>query len=398
MKILQICPKPPSPPVDGGCLASFQLSQNLLSIGAELKVLCISTDKHPFLKDEIDPDYAERTDIEHIYINTSFNPLNLFLGSIRKEAGVQMLRFYRRDFKDRLLEILESETYDAIILDGLMTAFYLEDIRKQSNAEIIYRSHNLEHYIFKQQAKTESSKLKAYYISKQAGKLQKFEEKIWRQSDVIWSISSFDSVVIKNTIGQEEKVKNIPFSMDKERDTKKPKSNTLFHLGAMDWGPNVEGLEWFLAQVWPAVISAYPQSEFHLGGKSIGKSGLKAINGVTIHQEVKDANEFYNQYEIMIVPVLSGSGIRIKLIQALAMGKVIVCTKRGVMGIPAIHAEHMMISDSAEEMQEHIKMLLGNEELRDKLSRNARRLFEDHYRFNKVSSQIQDSLKSEIKV
>jgi len=94
------------------------------------------------------------------------------------------------------------------------------------------------------------------------------------------------------------------------------------------------------------------------------------------------------------VPIKAGSGIRIKIIQALARNKVIVATKRAVMGIPAVHNEHMIVCNGAEEMSKDLIQLMENEELKKTLSKNAGKLFDNNFNSEKVSIQLQAILES----
>ncbi len=124
----------------------------------------------------------------------------------------------------------------------------------------------------------------------------------------------------------------------------------LFHIGAMDWLPNLEGVENFLNNIFPIIIQKYPSIHLHLAGKSMPRDFTKyKSDHVTIHGQVEDAVEFISQYDVLIVPILSGSGIRIKILEAMAEGKPVISTSAGIEGIKARPGKDYLLANDPSE-------------------------------------------------
>ncbi len=115
----------------------------------------------------------------------------------------------------------------------------------------------------------------------------------------------------------------------------KPQRQSVFHLGSLDWMPNQEGVKWFVESVWPLVLAEQPKATFHIAGRDIPDwvNAYHGKNNVFVAGEVNNAADFMNSKEIMIVPLKSGSGMRVKIIEGFAAHKAIVSTTVGAEGI-----------------------------------------------------------------
>ena len=116
-----------------------------------------------------------------------------------------------------------------------------------------------------------------------------------------------------------------------------PSDPTLFFIGALDWLPNQEGLTWFLDKVFERLVAAMPELEFHIAGRNAPKQFVKRLHHrrIIYHGEVDDARKFIQSFRVMVAPLLSGSGIRIKILEGMALGRPVVTTSVGIKGIDA---------------------------------------------------------------
>ena len=134
----------------------------------------------------------------------------------------------------------------------------------------------------------------------------------------------------------------------------------LFHLGAMDWGPNREGIDWFVQSIWPAIRAAHPGTEFHIAGKGLNPSEHAGVAGVFNHGEVEDAQLFSQSYDLLVVPLLRGAGIRVKIVDALAHGIPVATTNKGALGLDMegsgafIHAEPEGLAAALSDLIAHL--------------------------------------------
>lgn len=389
MKVLQLCNKPPFPKVDGGCIAISNISLGLISKGIELKTLTVSTSKHPFIEDEIPATFKQQSQIEGIFLDTRVNVIDAFSALVTSDS-YNVNRFFSPDFDRRLVELLKEDDYDIVHLESLFMTPYINSIRLNSSAKIVLRSHNLEHLIWERLANSTGNKAKKMYLKHLASKLKKYELKTINEVDGIATISNEDTERFTGLNCQKPMV-TIPFGIDIEdypyvkRATSK--RNSLYHIGAMNWEPNKEAVNWFLDEIWPKVVDS--DLTFHLAGREF-PSYLSEIADakLKIHGEVDSAVAFTQENDIMVVPLLSGSGMRIKIIEAMALGKAVISTSVGIEGIHAKHNEHVIIADTAEEFAKEIKELIAHPEKVVEIGENARKMVESRYDNSKIINNL----------
>jgi glycosyltransferase involved in cell wall biosynthesis len=159
-----------------------------------------------------------------------------------------------------------------------------------------------------------------------------------------------------------------------------PNNQVVFHLGAMDWLPNVEGVRWFVKKVWPLVIKENKHAVLSLAGKGM-PADLLNLNSerLKVVDYISDASAFFKGGQVMVVPLLSGSGMRVKIIEGMAMGKAIVTTSIGLEGIIAQHQKELLVADSAEDFAAAVVQLLNDNSLVVRLGNEARELIQTRY-------------------
>ncbi len=167
----------------------------------------------------------------------------------------------------------------------------------------------------------------------------------------------------------------MPASFDEsiyKQNNSKVEPKSLFFIGRLDWKPNEEGLWWFVKNVWPNIIKKYPELKFYIAGRNMD-SAIKKLNSKNIIAlgEVEDAIEFMNSKSIMICPLFSGSGMRVKIIEAMALGKTIISTSIGAEGIPCTHDENILLADTASEFEKTILKCIEDTSLCSKIGENA---------------------------
>jgi len=379
MRILQLCHKPPRPAVDGGCIAMDNLTKGLLEAGHDVKVLCASTHKHPFRPSELSAEYKKLSGVEAVYIDTRLNFVDAFSNLITRDS-YNISRFFSPDFDMKLERVLDAENdFDIIQFESLFMTPYIETARRFSNAKLILRSHNLEYKIWQRMARVSSTGPRKAYLNLLAKRLKDYECSIMDQVDGIATISPEDTQHYVE-LGCDVPIETIPFGVDSaayEVEMPYQFRPSLFHLGAMDWMPNIEGIEWFLRHSWNSIRKDYPQFQLHLAGKASDRySSAGNIDGVTLDGEVPSAKEYFASKGIMIVPLLSGGGIRIKIIEGMAMGKVIISTSIGAEGIGVTHGKNILIADTPEEFKKRIDEIHSDPSKLETISRNARSFIE----------------------
>ncbi len=312
MNILQICSKPPFPKKDGYALAVNHISDALINKGHKLKVMAISTPKHD--AKDIPSQYLSNTDFEHIFIDTNVKILPAFQNLFSK-SSYNTNRFYSNSFAKRLKELIKENSFDIVLLEGLYVCPYFEMISKNSNAKIVLRAHNIESDIWKGLAKQTNNLLKKCYLNLLQKKLSNYEKAIALKMDGIICISVLDENWMKKQSAKNNST--IPFAIDtKNYEIVSTEKNTIFHIGSMDWRANIDGVNWFLNKVFPLINQQKKEVILHLAGRGMPDyfNDLSGEN-IMIDGEVENAKAFMKKYNLMIVPLWIGSGIRIKILE-----------------------------------------------------------------------------------
>ena len=381
MKILQVCSKIPFPPKDGGSIAMNILTHGLINAGNTVHVLAVNTPKHFIKDDDIDPVYRKLTSYRSVFIDTSIKPVDAILNLFSSES-YNIIRFYSKDFEKVLIERLQSEAYDVIQLETLWVTPYVDVIRKYSKAKIILRSQNVEYMIWERLAEDAANPLKKIYLKLLAGRLKKYELSLLNKYDAIATITELDTVVFKK-MGCTIPVMHVPFGIDLEKykmDDSALEKPSVFHIGAMDWRPNADGINWFLKNVWVDVVAKNPNVKLYLAGRNMPEWLLNLkMENVVIEGEVPDSHAFINSRSVMIVPLTSGGGMRVKIIEGMAFGKTIISTAVGAEGIEYENGVNLLIANTEREFVDAINTCLNNTAFSDSLGKNARTLVESKY-------------------
>jgi glycosyltransferase involved in cell wall biosynthesis len=389
MKILQLCNKPPFPSVDGGCIAIKNISLGFLNNKVDLSIISVSTDKHPFMEADFPDGFIDKTNYKSVFVDTRVNVIDAFSALVTSD-NYNVSRFFSSDFDKVLQETLKNNLFDIIHLESLFLTPYLHTIRKFSKAKIVLRSHNLEHLIWERLANLEGNKAKKVYLKHLASRLKKYEKQVLNDVQAIAAISSEDTNRY-NQLKCTVPLKTSPFGIDLELYNpvcSKPKTSLkLFHIGSMDWSPNIEAVNWFLDDIFPKLSKL--NCQLSLAGKNMPNYILKQKSDkLNITGYVKSAIDFIADNDVMIVPLLSGSGMRIKIIEAMAMGKTVITTKIGLEGIAAVHGKHVLIANTTKEFKKEIEKLIDNPDLVVSIGKNARNLVENNYDNKVISKEL----------
>lgn len=376
MRVLQLCHKPPVPPVDGGCIAINNITRGLLNAGHSVKVLAVATHKHPARLNDISEEYLQKTKFETVFVNTKVNFWDALI-SLIKGTSYHVFRFYSKEMAQKLIAVLENEQFDIIQLESVFVAPYISIIRQYSNAKIVIRLHNVEHLIWERIAQNQGSKAKRFLLEKMNKQLKAFECSLMDKVDGFMAISEVDyrffHEISPNTPGTV-----IPFAINMDDydsdDEYIPSDNPqLFHIGSMNWMPNVEALRWFLDDVFPLILEKFPSLTFAIAGRGIPEEIKRyASDNVIIKGEVESANEFMLDNDIMIVPLLSGSGIRIKIIEGMALGKTIITTSIGAEGLSVENGKNIFIANTPEEFLAVVDKCIKTPDICTIIGENAR--------------------------
>lgn len=367
------------------------MAEGLCDNNADLHLIVINTKKHYKEDAQVPENFKAKTHYQSVYANTDTSVGGAFL-NLFTSASYFVSRFYFKAFETKLIETLKAHQFDIVQLEGLFMGNYISCIRKYSNAKITLRAHNVEHLIWKRHIAHEQSKLKKLYLTIQTNRLKHFEEKIFNAVDAIVAITEADKKII-----QKLNIKTPIYTCITGVDLKSYElksdivkhENTLFYFGSMDWMPNQEAVEWFINNCWEEIRSTHPSCKFIIAGRNMPQK-FKNINLPNIQtvENVLDNKEFYSKYDIMLVPLLSGSGLRIKIIEGLSYGKAIVSTTIGAEGIPVQTQKQIILADGAKAFISAINSILDSQEKKHLLEKNAKQFAETHLSNKQITKEL----------
>lgn len=391
MRILQLCNKPPLPAIDGGCMAMHAVTKGLLENGHSVKVMALYTHKHPFIEDEYSGKYFHQTQFEAVYVETQINWVDAFSCILTRDS-YNLNRFFTPDMDIALTRTLKNKEFDVVQLESLFMAPYIPTIRNYSDAKIVLRAHNLEFNLWERRAENAKGLFKKLYQKYLSKELRKYEIHYMGLVDGIAAISDLDKNDIIS-LGIEKPIETIPFGIDLEDDQSigaSKEENSVFHLGSMDWDPNLEGVTWFCEEVVPRLKEEYPDVKFYVAGKkseSLRKN--KSFESATVVGEVNSAKEFMESKDIMVVPLKSAGGMRVKIIEGMANGKPIITSTIGKEGIDVEDRKHLIVADNKEEFLNAITELRTRPDFKNGIIANAKQLIRDKYNNKTIIKRLE---------
>lgn len=381
-------------------MAMNMMIEGFAGAGHRVKVIAMNSEKYHVDPASIPDSYLSKTGVEFISVDLRIKAIPAFLNLFSTES-YHINRFISEAFKTKVRQVLQQDKFDIVQFEMLHMSPYLELVRKFSAAKTILRAHNVEHIIWQRITENTDNPVKKAYLKHLTKTLKNYETTVAHDYDGIVAITETDASFFRSVLEinpaepgsiRSERVIAIPFGVDLSRfpdsDTD-PDFPSLFSIGSMDWNPNIEGMTWFLEHVWPIVHLKNPSVRFYLAGRHMPDwIKRKEIPNVEVVGEVPDSLEFISRKAIMIVPLLSGSGIRIKIIEGMAAGKPIVSTTIGAEGIRYTPGKDMFIADQPEDFAEVILKLVNDKELCMKTGRNARKLAEEEYDQQKLIRKL----------
>lgn len=396
--ILIVTNRVPYPLNDGGNLAMYQMAKGYHNVGWKVFLFSMNTSRH-FIEPDSLPIFFREIIFEPFEMDTNVMPLSVLKNFLFSTQPNHAERFFNKKFQEKLVQITQSFQPDIIQFESIFLATYFNAIRHQSKALIIIRLHNIEYQIWEGLANESKNFFKKYYLKILAQRIQQFEKNAWQEADVLLPITQRDANVVQQTIDEENCIV-VPFgvTISSQKSDDEEQWNA-YHIGAMDWAPNADGIKWFLEKSFPKIHQLLPDFQFHFAGRNMPDL-FKAFNsnGVVCAGEVADANAFISNKKILIVPLFSAGGIRVKILEAMAAEKLIIATPTAMKGIDdAVAGKHFLQAETADDFCKQIVWTLQHKEEASKIAMSGKVLIETNYNDEKIAQQFTNSLQTFLK-
>ena len=394
INILHISKKIPYPQRDGESVASYALATSLAEFpNISIDLLSLHTNKHT--TDEVEAKkelsrYREAIFIDH---NLTVNPLS-FIQTTFSSQSYNINRFHSKALSTELKISLKKKHYNFVLLETIYTTTYIQVIREVSPLTgIILRLHNIEHLIWEQRAMKEANPIKKQVFQSLSKQLRQYKQNILPSLDKVITMSTTDQQwMIKSKLVNSENLHYLPVGFNTLKPFKAAdRENTVLKIGfigSMDWDPNVTGLDWFIKQVWGDHFSKLDTVRLHLAGRKYPMGLYESVGGVVEHGEVPDAGEFLDTIDVLIAPLFIGSGVRIKILEAMSRGKAIIASTVGIAGIDAIANRHAVIANNENEFVHAIQTLVDNRNQLVALQQNAFSFIEENYSHDQMVKSL----------
>src|SRR6056297_469074 len=374
MKLLQVTKKFPFPLHDGESIAITNLSRALTKLGWEVDVLAMNTSKHPFHGEDRPKALAHYGKVTRIAVDNEINWRGA-LSHLLKGKSYQAERFIDMEFDQKLGQILRYGNYDVVQLESFYLSPYIDTIRRYAHAHVSMRAHNIEHLIWKRLAEHTPWGFKKWYLNRISNELESLESTYFSHYDSILAISPCDKEKFES-LGYKGPIRTIPIGVDTADYDAVSDSNSknIGFIGTLDWRPNEQGIRWFLDEVWGKCLNFLGPSRLLVAGRGASsalRGKLESTPYCSFEGAVPCANQFLHKNSIMIVPLLSGSGMRVKIIEGMAKGMLVITTRLGLEGIPAQHGKEVLIADSPKEFAACIQQALNEPQKVKAIQKNA---------------------------
>lgn len=311
------------------------------------------------------------------------------------ESGGRLRYFDTADIRRRLSSLVTGGNFDALICDFVYPAGLID--WTLPGAKILF-THNVEADLWRQQFETARDPIKKFLYWKEWRGLREAELRYAREADHVVTVSEQNRVFFSSFVDP-YRVSTIATGVDVDffRPADGPPSSSMVFTGSMDWLPNQQGILFFTSQILPHVRAKVPDADLWIVGR-YPSAEIQRLEGPGIHVtgRVDDIRPFLQRAPVYIVPLRSGSGTRIKIFEAMAMGKAVVSTSVGAEGLPVTHGKNILLADHPQEFAGAVIRVLRDREFAAGLGHAARALVEERFTWKAAGAQFETILQDTV--
>jgi sugar transferase (PEP-CTERM/EpsH1 system associated) len=301
--------------------------------------------------------------------------------SLLSPLPYSIVKYYRPGIAKRVRQLVEEESYDTIVCDFAVAGSV---IPWDASCPKILFTHNVEALIWKRHFQVAPDPLWKALCWREYRAMERAERKYLSLASHVLTVSEFDRKVFSHILDP-GKITVIPTGVDVDffrpvGGQEEPAS--LVFTGSMDWMPNEDGVFYFASEVLPRIRQQIPEVMLWVVGRR-PSARLRELalreQGIRVTGAVEDIRPFVHRGAVYVVPLRVGSGTRLKIFEAMAMGKAVVSTVVGAEGLPVENGENILLADKPDEFGDLVLELLSNAQRRARLGRAARALVEERY-------------------
>src|SRR6185312_7003408 len=306
------------------------------------------------------------------------------LESLLSDDSFILRRDDRATMRDIVRQLLREERIDVLHVDQLNMMRF---VPSEWPGAIILDEHNAVWQVVERLEKGARDPISRGLLKREVRLIRKYEGMACRRAKTVLAVSEQDRHALRDVAGEAVPIELVPITVDAQHfetlyAARDPQPDRLFPIGTLFWPPNSEGVIWWLREGYKYLRDLCPDVVYDIvGARPPRRLQVLAEHfpGVRLHGYVADAEPFWKGAGVLAVPLLSGGGVRVKILEAMAMGVPIVSTTIGCEGLAVQHGVHLLVADTPEDFARACAKLLQDKELAQRLTKNARQLILERY-------------------
>jgi sugar transferase (PEP-CTERM/EpsH1 system associated) len=306
-------------------------------------------------------------------------------------------KYRASEYRAAIERLTQQRRFDAVVCDFLPPVVNLPET---FDAPTILFTHNVESEIWRRHVENAKNPLMRLLLREQWHRMLRFERSALERFDLVLCVSDADRQTLARLYP--DAVKGPAHIIKTGVDTEYfapavPRASARTHLvftGSMDWLPNEDGMLYFVREILPRIRQAEPEATLSIIGRSPtpAVTRLAETAGIEVTGRVEDVRPHIAAGSVYIVPLRIGGGTRLKIFEAMAMGKAVVSTTVGAEGLPVTPGRDIVIADEPVRFAQAVVHLMRDAESRRRIETSARRLVVDRYDWSAVASDFEDAL------
>ena len=387
MKILFLSPTVPFPLTDGGRIRVFNL---LKQIAQKSEVTLLALETQPTDAEGVSK--LQQLGIQvHLVSNAPTLPrlsFSTLANAFFKRQPITVARYDLPAYRQQFKALIATDTFDLIHYEMFHTAQF----RTETDLPGVLSQQNVDSAIWRRLCgETVNPFYKFAYWTQQLA-FQRYERVLSPKFDAVTCTSDIDAAVFQRHCA-EDVIEIIPNGVDVahyQPDFSAEAPAHLIYIGSMDWYPNEDAVSFFADEVLPQIHTEVPEVKFSIvgGNPSARVQKLAEKEGIVVTGRVPEIKPYFAEATVFVVPLRIGSGTRLKILEALAMGKAIVSTSVGAEGLDLKDGEEIFIADEPTVFAEAVTRLLKDPPLRRRIGESGRARVEQDYDWRSISEKL----------
>lgn len=388
MKIIWLMPECPIPANTGGRVVEWN---RLKELGRENEIYLFVT-----VDDSVEYQYKSRllSVCREVHLYSRKKSFRLLLKSIRYPYPA--VSRWNKSMLGDIDACFKSISPDSVIVEFPQMLGNLSPMVRE-NAKIVVNQHNIEHLAMQSIGQHTNRLLKKLTYRFVARQLEWYEGEQYKKTNV--GLYTFVSESDKSYFEKKyDKCNTLlsPIGTNVINLNAAVHSKKIVFIAKMSYQPNETGAIWFMNNVWQKVLDKISDAELFIVGKNPSDKLIeisRKYTGITVTGTVESVEPFYEDSAAVVVPILSGGGVKVKLIEGLGHGKIVIATNKGIEGTEFRNRVHVLATDSSEEFAEFCIAAINDPEQFDSMRLEANKLMNEAYSWQGIMSVFEDQLR-----